>query len=466
MFKEKVHNNIKKHNLIKSGEIVIVGLSGGPDSLALIHVLSLLKEELKFSLHAVHVNHLLRGVESDGDEVFVKDFCNERGISLSVIKVDINLEAKRRGKSLEETAREERYKIFNNIANEKGGKKIAVAHNNNDQAETVIMNIIRGSGLEGICGMKFLREKIIRPMLNISRDEVEEYLKDQNLEPRIDSSNLETCYTRNKLRLKLIPFINDSFGINVTNSVVRLSNIIKDDNDFLEEVCQETFLKVVEKSEDCQIIIDLKKFSKLHKALKNRIIRYIVKNLKGNLIGIENINIEQVVDLALNGNTSSAINLPFGIIVSKSYNQLRFRKDYKKGVDKITDKVVNIPDEILLESGGKLITSVEDLDGLDKNLIKRVSKSYEQYFDYDKIEGQLVLRARTEGDRINLYKGKSSKKLKEYFIDNKVDREIRDSIPLIAYKNEILWIIEYAVSNIYNITEDTKRVLKMKFIKK
>lgn len=466
LFREKIYDNILKYKLIDNGDSIIIGVSGGPDSMALLYALFELKELLRVSLYAVHVNHLLRGEESYRDENFVREFCMAKKIPLHVKRIDINERRKENSLSIEEAAREARYECFNEFLQNLGAKKIAIAHNLEDQTETIIMNIIRGCGVDGLCGMRFSRANIIRPMLNISRSEILKYCNEGFLNPVIDSSNKDTCYTRNKIRLELIPFIRNKFRHDIYKSIIRLSQIIKVENDFLKEYSEVAFNDIILEFSENQIIIDRLKFTNLHLAIKRRIARNIIKNLKGNLMGIENINIEKIIKLSECGNNGSSINLPSSIIVIKSYNQLRFRKDYKLEKENIMERIINFPDEIILKEYGKFIISINDRKDLDDSLFKRVSKSNEQYFDFDKIKGSLVIRARKEGDRIALFENKSSKKLKEYFIDNKVDRELRDNIPLIACGGEVLWIVGFAVTNEYKVNNNTNKVLAIKFISK
>lgn len=230
----RILDTIKKNGIIKKGDRVVVGVSGGPDSVCLLHVLWRLRKDFDLYIVAVHINHMLRGSESCRDENYVKSLCSELEIELQSICVDIKKVSKEKNMSLEEAGREERYRHFEIVADSVGASRIAVAHNKNDQAETVLMNIIRGSGLDGLKGMDYIRGRIIRPLLDIERNEIEAYCRENSLNPITDSSNLEDIYSRNKIRLNVIPYIDTLFGCNFVKSVDRLNRLVKDDIDFID----------------------------------------------------------------------------------------------------------------------------------------------------------------------------------------------------------------------------------------
>lgn len=508
---EKVLKTIKKHSLIEPGESVLVGVSGGPDSVCLLHVLySLsLSYQLKIEgIFAVHINHMLRGRESDMDEEYVKELCNQLGIKLFSVSLNIREISDKKGISIEEAAREERYSQFALLAGQIGNCKIAVAHNRNDQAETIIMNIIRGTGLDGLRGMDYKRGKVIRPLLDIGRNEIEEYCIMNNLNPRTDSTNLKSIYTRNKVRLELIPYISKSFSIDMVESINRMADLIRDDYCYLEQVATEKYKECVlnehlleacgnaieldnAKKLDNQmnlvngIELDIKKIMNCHNAIRKRVIRKAIEKVKGNLMSIESVHIEKILGLCLEGRTGSQICLPHNIRVAKSYNILKIYM-----YDKLSNE---LPCELSRETAGenreakftyfnkKLeipgITPIEVLDAyleatvIDRNsfdveIFKNLSyNSLVQFFDYDKLKVGINIRNREEGDIIAPYKCKGTKKLKEYFIDSKIPREIRNRIPLIAKGKEIVWVIGYKISDKFKITENTKSILRLEFRK-
>ena len=223
---DKVVEAIKRYKLIENGDKIVTGVSGGPDSVCLLHVLHVLAGKMNIKVFAIHINHMLRGSESDADEAFTREICSKMGINLRSLAFDINEVSRKERISLEEAGRETRYREFQRFADEIGAARIAVAHNKNDQAETILMNLFRGTGLQGLTGMDYIRGRIIRPLLSITRHEIERYCEENSLGYRIDSSNLKGDFTRNRIRLELIPEINKSFGTDLTESINRMALLL------------------------------------------------------------------------------------------------------------------------------------------------------------------------------------------------------------------------------------------------
>ena len=462
---DKVLEAIKQHKLIDEKDVIVIGLSGGPDSVCLLHILTTIRCSMGIEIIAVHVNHMLRGEESDEDETYVKELCDRLEVPLKVFKIDISKISKERGLSLEEAGREERYKLFDLIANSVAANKIAVAHNKNDQAETVLMNIIRGTGLDGLRGMDFSREKIIRPLLGIEREEIEKYCIKHGLNPRTDSSNLECVYTRNRIRLNLIPYIQKLFNIDIVHNINKMSGLLKDDSDYIEHCMNGLLSKSLAGSENGEVLLNLKFLNNCHIAAKKRIIRKFIKQVKGNIRGIENIHIENVIDMIENGRVSTELHLPGGIRVSRSYNTLKIYT-YSKEPCLVDFSIrINIPGKTIITELGKYIEasviddfSLEELGSANNN-----NSSTTQFFDYELVCKGINLRRRRVGDIFKPFRSSGTKKLKEYFIDSKIPKEDRDRIPLVTLESEVIWIIGYKISDKFKLTENTKRVLKLEF---
>ena len=249
MITEKVKTTIINNSLIEKGEHIVIGLSGGPDSVCLFHTLNQLKEEFDITLHTVHINHGLRPGAADEDQKYVETLCAEYQIPCHSFTFDVNRIAKEAGISSEDAGRQVRYQSFFEVAekieNETGcSVRIAVAQNRNDQAETVLMRILRGTGTDGLCGIEYLRKEkgkgiIIRPLLDISREEIEQYCSENHLNPQIDLTNLKPIYTRNKIRLELLPYLRGNFNTNITAALNRLSKIAKEDKDYFNHKIEE-----------------------------------------------------------------------------------------------------------------------------------------------------------------------------------------------------------------------------------
>ena len=305
---EQVLNCIKKYKLIDSKDRVVIGVSGGPDSICLLHILNSLREKLDIKLYVAHINHMIRQ-EANEETNYVKEFCKNIGIECFVKRVDVEAVAKSNKKGTEETGREIRYLFFQEVAKKVGANKIATAHNLNDKAETVFLNIIRGSGTAGLKGIDAKRDELyIRPLIETSREDIEEYCKSNNLEPRIDKSNLENIYRRNKIRNEIIPYIQKEFNPNIVKTICRLSEVITEENDYLESVTKTTFNSLLIANEvptsnfqpPTSITLDLKQFNNLELVIKRRVIMYTINKVMGNTLGIEKVNIDEIIKLCKN----------------------------------------------------------------------------------------------------------------------------------------------------------------------
>ena len=299
MLEEEVLKTIKKYNLINEEDSIVVGVSGGPDSICLLNILNNLKDELKIKLFVAHINHMIREV-ADEETEYVKSFCDKLGIECYVKKADIPKLSVESKKGTEETGRNVRYEFFNEVLKKTGSNKIATAHNSNDRAETVILNILRGSGISGLKGIEAKRdEKYIRPLIETDRDKIEEYCKEHNLEPKYDESNNENVYHRNKVRNEIIPYIKKEFNQNIVKTINRLSEVATEENDYMQQVTYQAF-KEISKKEEETIILDLKKFNLLDLVIKRRLILYTINEVIHTTNDIEKVNIDDIIKLCNN----------------------------------------------------------------------------------------------------------------------------------------------------------------------
>jgi tRNA(Ile)-lysidine synthase len=301
MLREKILNTINKYNLIESQDNIIIGVSGGPDSICLLHVLNTLKGELNFKICVAHVNHMMRE-EADFETEYVEEICKMLNVPCFIKKEDIQKLSKSQKKGLEETGRKVRYEFFDEIARDiKGKVKIATAHNNNDKIETVLMNIFRGSGLSGLKGIVPIREnRYIKPLLEIDREEIEEYCRQNNLNPKIDKSNSDNTYTRNKIRNIVIPYIKKEVNSNIIHTLNRLSEVVTEEDEYLNKLAEKEYNKLILDKKSSQIILDLKKFNNLELLIKRSVILYTVNELNSSVCGIEKVNIDDIIKLCTN----------------------------------------------------------------------------------------------------------------------------------------------------------------------
>ena len=300
----KTLQTIKKFNLIDDGDRLILGVSGGPDSICMLNILNDIRNDknlhMDFDIIVAHVNHLIRE-EAEDDERFVKNFCKKIGVQFFSKSIDIQKIANNNKIGTEEAGRNARYDFFNEILERTNSNKIAIAHNKNDKVETMIMNVLRGSGISGLKGIEPIKNnKYIRPLIECERSEIEQYCIDNNIDARIDKTNFENIYTRNKVRNIIIPYIKQEFNPNIIQTMDRLSKLVKEEDEFLEKLVKTKYKELIEEEQTKQFIMDLRKFNKEDKVIKSRVLLYTISRLFGTTKGIEKIHIEDVIKLCEN----------------------------------------------------------------------------------------------------------------------------------------------------------------------
>ena len=299
--KEKVLETIKKYNLIENGDKIVIGVSGGPDSIALLNMLLEIKRDniINFDMVVCHINHMIRE-EANDDEEYVLEFCKKYNVEFYSKRIEIEKIAKESKIGTEEAGRNARYEFFSEILEKTSSNKIATAHTSNDNAETVLMNIIRGSGTSGLKGIDAKRDSLIRPLIECSRCEIEKYCEANKLDPRIDKTNFENIYTRNKVRNMLIPYIKENFNPNIIEGINRLSDLSKQENEYLERETEKVYKKILISAKNDEIILDLNQFNLQETVIKSRLVLYTINILFGTRSGIEKKHIEDIIKLCSN----------------------------------------------------------------------------------------------------------------------------------------------------------------------
>jgi tRNA(Ile)-lysidine synthase len=454
----KVIDFIEENEMLQDGDKVVVGVSGGPDSICLLHVLLKLRDRFSLGLIAAHVNHGLRGKDADADAKYVEDFCRTNDVEFRCIKEDIHKISAERNVSDETAGREIRYEFFERLKRENQADKIAIAHNLNDQAETVMMRIMRGTGLEGLVGIKPIRDGVyIRPLLTCARAEIEGYCSRNGISPRIDKTNFESIYARNKIRLELIPYIEKNFNKDIINVLNRLSQGAKVDSEYLEQETEKKYKKYC-KNLETKVIIAKEAFLE-HEAVSTRLIRMAFSQVLGNLRNFDRIHIYQVIQLQRNG-TGKKLMLPNGVAVFNNYGDISI---YIHGVQ--DEAARNIEDVFKLRMGvnelknlGLRVTIEQISDEEDC----RSKNEFIKCFDSSKVNGDITLRFRKPGDKFNPLGMDGSKKLKDIFIDMKVPQDKRDKTPLICFGGNIAWIVGYKTSDGSKTDKLTKNIIKIR----
>jgi len=434
----------------------LVAVSGGPDSVALLYGLFAIQSEFDLHLFVAHLNHKLRGAESDEDERFVKELADRLKLSFFSKKVNVKREAKKRKQNIEECAREIRYRYLQGLSERIKADKIATGHQADDQAETFLMRLLRGAGGGGLSGIPVKRGKIIRSLIQIKREEIEKFLKANKLHYRLDSSNYLTDYFRNKIRWSLLPEIKRKFNPKIVDALNRAADIISCQQDYIEKKCKQ-ILHNIGKIGRRKIILDLKRFVSYDICLQRELIRLCAKALKGdsNQLGFDTV--DRVLHLVHQKRSGRKVKLVGQIWMEVSEKELVC---YKEEESKEFDCLLTFPgEEDLEEQGIKIKASLVKVKLRPKDLFSKNQNI--AFLDWEKLKSPFHLRSLRKGDRFKPLGMKGTKSLADFFIDAKVPRHIRDEVPILTSKGKIAWVVGYRISEEFKVTDKTKKVLRV-----
>ncbi len=464
MIRKKVDLFMKEHEMLQQKDTIIVGVSGGADSVCLLWILKELREQYQTKIVAVHVHHGIRGIEADEDEQYVRALCEKWECEFQAFHVDVPLLAQTESMTVEEAGRNARYHAFSEVAKQyekESNVKIAVAHHLDDNTETILMNLFRGSGLKGLSGMEPVRDNIIRPLLCLKRSEIEKALMEQSINWRTDATNLETDYTRNKIRLQVIPMISESFP-QVQEHILQTAKIMSETDKFLNKLACEFIDKYVTFGYN-EIVWNKKMFLETDMVLKKQIVRQVL--LKGG-IGLKDITSKHMEDICMisEKQVGKRIELPYGWSVKSGYDTVCIYQKNNSNLENL--EMDNLKMDISIFPY-KQIPNQDNMIDMEKHKknVNFPENQYTKWFDYDTIKDGVVLRTRKTGDRIQV-NPTGSKKLKDYMIDAKIPKEIRDTIPVIASENQILWVVGYRMSEAFKVTTETKTIMQITLSKK
>lgn len=450
-FIKKVTATIKKHSMFSEGERILIGLSGGPDSVCLLYILSNLKDEFKLDLHAIHIDHGLRPEETPEEIRFCKNICDQLNVPFIAKSIDVKSYAKKHVTNRQEAARELRYRTFEETAHEINANKIALGHTADDQAETLLMHLFRGSGPTGLSGIPPMRGKIIRPLIEIGRREIADFLYDSALPYIVDSSNLKKDYLRNKIRLSLIPMLKE-YNPNIIETLSRTAEIFREEERYFGITATKTLMKLITKKTDSHIELFLIPLENMEKVILRRVLRRAIEETKG-LRGISFTHIEDIIKLIKTGRTGDRLYLPKGIRAIKDYSTflLTSESPVRLGIYSL-----DVPGEVILKEAGVLIkASISEEQGIKgKGQEKDMA-----VFDADKIKSPLIVRPRKDGDFFYPAGFGKRKKLQNFFVDEKVPRDERDRVPIVLSDEDIIWIAGYRADERFKVGEKTKRIL-------
>jgi tRNA(Ile)-lysidine synthase len=455
---KKIKQTIKKYDLLEKGERVVVALSGGPDSTALLTVLAPIAQELDLSLIIAHFNHGLRGAESDEDENFSRDLSEKMGLAFVSGKMD-QIKGKK-GISPEDFYRRQRYDFLNKIFEDYQAQKIALGHNLQDQAETVLLNLLRGSGLEGLKGFLPMRDgKFIRPLIEISRQEIIFFLNEAGIPYRHDSSNKNKIYLRNQIRSELIPYLKEKFNPKIEENLAQMAEILRPEDEFIRQhIAHALKSSVIERQQD-RILLKIADINKLHPAIRWRLFKTLLESLSPAKNGFSFIHIKSLDNLAQKCDSGKIIVLPLGIEARREYDNLILERKKVCSKQMKYEYTMNIPGSLYVKERKLTISSElatkENVDFSRKNQV---------YLDLDKIQQPMIIRNRRNGDWFQPLGMQGRQKIKTFFIDHKMPRCERNEIILLVDRLSVIWIENMHLNDRVKITEETKNVLKLDIV--
>ncbi|HEX3031487.1 MAG TPA: tRNA lysidine(34) synthetase TilS [Bacillota bacterium] len=459
----KVEQTIKKYRMFSEGARLTVAVSGGADSLALLHILLHVRSTLKTPLQVVHVNHQLRGAEADADARLVEAIAAEWNLPCMIREVPVRSLAKDLGTSLENAARILRYQVLEEEAVRWDADRIVLGHHADDQAETVLLHLLRGAGIDGLAGILPVRDgRYIRPLLEVSRQEIVEYCQNHHIKYCTDSSNLDPVYLRNSVRLELLPFLRENYNTSVERSLCRLAELAREDSELLWELTERQYADIVETSRD-KLLIDAGALATNPTSLQRRVLIKAWQQISGTVIRPPYERVEALRELVLQGHTGQTVQLPAGINAEKQYQKIILVKatghnDEGKsfayplqipGITQIPELGLTISAEVMERAPQR----DETMTCTDRGIL---------LLDADTYLENLEIRNRRPGDVFYPQGAPGKKKLKEYLIDSKIPRQEREAIPLLCSGNEVLWVIGRRKSESCRVTPETHRVLKLK----
>ncbi len=448
--------NIRGKTDIQNGNKILVAVSGGMDSVLLLYLLNKYSKELEITIEVAHVNHMLRGKEGDNDQEFVRELAKEWSIPFHTIKIDVKKISRTNKWSIEEGARKLRYDYLNSIKELSGCNKIAVAHHHKDQAETILMHLIRGTGAEGLRGMFFDKDDIVRPLLNTTREDIETKINDLKLEYRTDKSNLKTKHTRNKIRLKLLPLLK-KYNPQIENNLVKTGEIIGEDNNFIESEVDK-YYKALINERDQHILLN-EKIRDLHTAIRRRLIIDAYKKLSHKYLEYKYVI---QADNYLKNKQSNKLGLPNNIKLYIKNNEIILDKRLGFSEEEDFETIIDKPGQY--EIAGKILKLEIITEKLEKGIYSSRGAN-EGYVDFDKLNWPLLVRNRKAGDTFFVMGDKVGRKLKKLFIDKKIARENRDKLPLVfTAKGDLIFIPGIGVSELVKINDNTKIILHFSYI--
>ena len=463
-----VAQTIREHQLILPHTAVLAGISGGPDSICLLHVLMQLSRQWLLRIGIAHLNHGLRPGEADREAEFVRNLAKHYHIEFFYKKLDIRKTAKLTKRSVEEAGRIERYAFFYEIAERHGFNKIAVGHHRDDNAELILMNLLRGSGPSGLSGIAPSRDKIIRPLIQASRSEILRYLADNNLKYQTDPSNADPAFLRNKIRHELLPLLKSEYNPNIEATLNRLADVLRTEESWLDERIQKNLKQATVSWRKNELDLSVVNLQKLHTAQIRRVLRAGIKQIKGSLRRISLSHVDAVIAILLNQKSNTWIDLPDQIRVEKRGDRLLIRRESENL--RSLSPVCDLPayhytihlDEIPIRLWMPEIQKTLSISGRLENKLPDWSQKglSVAFFDFDRLQFPLIVRNPKPGDRFVPMGMTGKQKIKDYFINNHVPRSDRAFYPVVVSGRQIIWLAGHRIAESVKVTSASTKLLR------
>jgi tRNA(Ile)-lysidine synthase len=456
-FVAAVEMAVCRHRMLESGDTVLVGVSGGPDSVALLHCLVALSG--KWALHLVvgHLNHRLRGEAADQEAAFVERLASRLGVPCEVGSRDVASYSAEHRLSIQEAARAVRYAFYEDVAAGHGARKIALGHQADDNAESILIYLLRGTGPRGLAGIPPVRDgRFIRPLIDLSRTQIVQFLEQRGFEYVRDDSNLDPKYLRTRIRHELLPLLKDNFNPKIVHALTRLASIVRQEEDFLNLQTRGVFQEVVLEQKMNRLTLSASGLARLHSALLQRLVRQAVLSVRGNLKRLGHSHVEAVVRLVRGPLPSGRLDLPNGVWVVRDRDEVAFSLESLESTPVFEYDITGPGTTLIQEIGTCVRLSVCDVNEV---VVTAKHRGATAFFDLQAVSFPVVVRSLREGDRFRPLGMSGSQKLKAFFINHKIPRSARHRCPLLLSGGRIVWVGGYRIDDSAKITEKTRRVL-------
>lgn len=463
MLLNHIQKAIDRHHLVQKGDRLVVGVSGGVDSMVLLHLLNTCRETFDFSLIVAHVNHGLRPAESEKEAELVQKEAVRLGLPFEYGRLSVREFQQKRGLSPQDAARRLRFRFFFDTLQKHHAHKLALGHHADDQVETVLLRLIRGAGLQGLKGMLPIQEgKVIRPLLDVWRNEIRAFALEKKISFLSDSSNLKHGYLRNRIRLALIPFMEREYQPNIKEILLRTSAILREENDYIEKETDAAFGNLIQEKEGT-LFVKFSEYQSLHPVIQWRVLRRMLGKMDNGRAASEEgegLDVQSVYQKLHQASASFLLELSRGIVIEKRYDTVLFRREERKTLLSF-DVELSSPGRTFIPEIGKEVV----IEEADRNRFEDYHRPvHTALLDYGNLTFPLRVRNFRPGDRFHPLGAKGTQKLKKFFIDHKVPRFERSEIPLLISGEMIAWVVGYRIDEWVKVTEKTKKVLVVEVV--